>query len=73
MVSLLRTAVTFSLQFFFKEGDLQDEDMETDRADALLQHDRCMREVPIRLLCSVYGKQKCLCRYYRHWLLGQHR
>lgn len=56
MVSLLRTAVTFSLQFFFKEGDLQDEDKETDHADALLQHDWCMREVPIRLLCSVYGK-----------------
>lgn len=47
MVSLLRTAVTFSLQFFCKEGDLQDENMETVRTDTLLQHDRCMWEIPL--------------------------
>ena len=33
--------------YSIKEGDLQDEDMETDRADALLQYDWCMREVPL--------------------------
>ena len=56
--------------FYFGRGDQQDENMETDCPDALLQHDRCMWEVPLRLLCSVCGKQKRLCRYHRYWLSG---
>ena len=41
---MINVVITFSLP---GRGDLQDEDMEADRADALLQHDRCMWEIPL--------------------------
>ena len=36
-----------SFFLFLKKGDLQDEDLEVDRIDALLRYDWCMWEVSL--------------------------